>query len=120
MAILPKSFLKVVCLSLFLSCYSATSSNRYTDLQLLQGTWYGEEKDLYHTIYFQDSTHIVLDSHIDTLFNYEYKLVGSSLYLYKAHGELLNSNRILKLTSDSLIFENLIDKEGIQRYARRQ
>jgi len=87
---------------------------------MLGGTWFAKKHDLYHTIYIQDSTHIGLDTHIDTVFFYEYKLIGDSLALYKPHGELVNYNRILQLTPDTLVFETLLDKAEIIGYSRKR
>ena len=87
-------------------------------LDLLEGTWYLNKEELYRRILFQDSTHLALDTHIDTMFFYTYSLEGDTLCLYDDYGELINHNIILKLDKDSLIFANLLDKVGIQRYSR--
>ena len=97
------------------------SQNRSeTRSDMLLGTWYAKDVNLYHTLYVQDSTHIGLDTHIDTTFFYAYKLVGDSLALYKPHGELLNYNHILQLTTDTLVFESLLDRAEILGYSRRR
>ncbi len=85
----------------------------------LIGTWHLNEWDLYRILYIQDSTHIVIDNHIDTLFYYEYDLRHDTLVLMEKHEKIVNYNKILKLTSDSLVFGNFLDKEGIQRYSRK-
>ncbi|TAE19088.1 MAG: hypothetical protein EAZ95_02625 [Bacteroidetes bacterium] len=115
-----KIFLSFVALSaLFLACSPPQrSSDRRLDM--IHGTWYASHKGLYHTLYFQDSTHIGLDTHIDTTFFYDYKIIGDSLALYKPHGELLNYNPILKLTPDTLVFEYLLDRGKIACYSRRK
>jgi hypothetical protein len=89
-------------------------------VEMLQGTWHTPTKQLYHTLYIQDSVHIGLDTHIDTVFFYEYKLVGDSLAIYKPHGELVNYNRILQLTSDTLVFEQLLDRHTVIGYSKRR
>lgn len=87
---------------------------------MLLGTWYAREKGLYHTLYVQDSTHIGLDTHIDTTFFYKYELIGDSVAFYKANGELINYNRILHMTADTLIFESILDRAEILRYSRKK
>ncbi|GAB4395798.1 MAG: hypothetical protein OHK0053_06590 [Microscillaceae bacterium] len=88
--------------------------------QLLIGTWQSGESDLYHTLYFQDSLHLVLDSHLDTLFYYTYRLRGDSLWLYREYGRPLTYCLILKLSPDSLVFAQLLDRAGPIRYGRKQ
>ncbi len=85
----------------------------------LIGTWYLNQWDLYKTLYIQDSMHMVIDNHIDTLFFYEYDLKNDTLVLMEKYGKVVNYNKILQLNSDSLIFENFLDKAGIQRYSRK-
>lgn len=87
---------------------------------MLLGTWYAKDYNLYHTLYVQDSAHIGLDTHIDTLFFYEYRLLGDCLALYKPHGELVNYNRILQLTPDTLVFDALLDRGEIIGYSRKK
>ena len=87
---------------------------------MLLGTWYAQEKGLYHTLYIQDSTHIGLDTHIDTTFFYRYSLVGDSLAFYKRNGELINYNRILQISPDTLVFESILDRAEILRYSRKK
>ncbi len=84
----------------------------------LIGTWYSNEWDLYHTIYVQDSTHLVIENHIDTLFFYDYALRRDTLFIYKKYGQLVSYHPILRLTKDSLIFDGFLDKPAIQRYSR--
>ncbi|NJO03116.1 MAG: hypothetical protein HC880_16835 [Bacteroidia bacterium] len=86
----------------------------------MQGTWFANEWGLYHTIFVQDSTHLALDTHIDTMFFFSYTLEGDTLSLYRAYGQFVNQNVILKLTQDSLVFANLLDKIGVQRYSRKR
>lgn len=104
---------------LLFSC-SPPQNQRTNRLEMLAGTWYAKDYNLYHTIYVQDSTHIALDTHIDTTFFYEYKLLGDTLALYKPHGELVNHNRILLLTADTLVLEALLDRDEILAYSRRR
>lgn len=109
---------------LFLIVIACSPITKQKDKQVeqifLEGTWYLNAEELYHKIYFQDSIHIGLDTHIDTIFFYTYKLQGDTLSLYDDYGDLVNHNIILKLSRDSLIFENLLDKVGVQRYVRWQ
>ncbi|MDX2305633.1 MAG: hypothetical protein NW226_22685 [Microscillaceae bacterium] len=86
--------------------------------KLLAGTWYLNSYELYHKIYFQDSSHVGFDTHIDTVFFYNYIVNADTLELYDQYGDMVNQNIILKLDGDSLVFANLLDKEGIQRYSR--
>ncbi|MCU0445961.1 MAG: hypothetical protein MUE85_13710 [Microscillaceae bacterium] len=88
--------------------------------QKLLGTWYLNENDLYNKIYFQDSSHVAFDTHLDTMFFYTYRLQNDTLLLFDKKGQLHNYNIIQKLSVDSLIFNNLLDKEGIQRYSRQE
>jgi hypothetical protein len=115
-------FLRNACLFVFLvlgllACLPPRNP-RNLRLEMLQGTWYAPKKGLYHTIYVQDSTHIAFDTHIDTVFFYEYKIEGDSLALYKPHGEFVNHNRILLLSYDSLVFDNLLDTGDRLYYTR--
>ena len=84
----------------------------------LEGTWYLNEWDLYNRIYFQDSIHVALDSHIDTMYFYNYELKNDTLFLFDDHGRTITYSIILKLTEDSLVFAGLLDKPDIQRYSR--
>jgi hypothetical protein len=110
-------------MSILLSC--RRSSKQAEDIPKnivnteLIGTWYLNKWDLYHTLYIQDTTHIVIDNHIDTLFYYTYDIKGDTLNLYQKYEELVNHNRILKLTKDSLVFENFLDKADVQRYGKK-
>lgn len=119
---------KLSCLFVFLSiclfaCRHTPSEHQqgkvpFSKSQLI-GTWYLNEWDLYRIIYIQDSMHLVIDNHIDTLFFYDYALKNDTLVLMGKYGTIVNYNKILKLTSDSLIFENFLDKAGVQRYSRK-
>lgn len=106
------------------SCQAPSSEEEETqdpkDFAELTGTWSQNTQGLYHTIYVQDSMHIVLDTHIDTMISYTYRLQTDTLFLYNEYGNQVNYNLILKLTDDSLIFENLLDRVGIQKYARKK
>ena len=117
-----KKYYKIIFhfLLLFFSCtLPKENKNNAVDLKnKIIGTWYLNEWDLYNKIYVQDSTHIIFDNHIDTLYVFTYQIKGDTLFLYKRHGELVNYNIIQKLTNDSLVFENLLDKQGIQKYSR--
>lgn len=88
-------------------------------LGMFGGTWYSREKGLYHTLYVQDSSHIGLDTHMDTVLFFAYKIVGDSLALYHKHGKLINYNRILKLTDDTLVFESLLDRGEPLGYSKK-
>lgn len=90
--------------------------NRKPDLL---GTWQAEHQGLYHTLYVQDSIHIALDTHLDTVFFLEYQKMGDSLILKRSHGRILAHHRILKLDWDSLILDGLLDRPGLQRYRRK-
>lgn len=85
----------------------------------LLGTWKANHDGLYHTLYVQDSIHIALDTHLDTVFFFEYQKHGDSLLLKRSHGRPLAGHRILKLDWDSLILDGLLDRAGIQRYRRK-
>ncbi len=112
------------CISLFLlglqGCYFPQETEKQIAYSQLEGAWYLNQPGLYHTIYFQDSTHLALDTHIDTIFFFSYQIHSDTLFLYGEYETFINYNIIQKLTRDSLIFENLLDKEGIQRYAREK
>lgn len=85
----------------------------------LRGTWEAPHHGLYHTLYVQDSIHIAVDTHLDTVFFYEYLHTGDTLQLLRSHGRHLATHRILKLDWDSLILDGLLDRPGIQRYRRK-
>lgn len=90
------------------------------DFADLKGTWTQGRPGLYHTLYVQDSIHIVLDTHIDTMFSYTYRLEADTLFLYNEFGNQVNYDLIHKLTEDSLVFESLLDRAGEQKYARKK
>lgn len=90
------------------------------DRNLIIGTWKRAEWDLYHTLYFQDSIHIGLDTHIDTIFFLEYEIKKNELLLYDKNQQLIKSQKILKLSSDSLVLESLLDKPQRMAYARKE
>lgn len=106
----------------FIACSAPQTQYQKTETakSKLIGTWYLNEWDLYNKIYFQDSIHVVFDNHIDTLYAYTYQLKDDTLFLFKKYQEQVNYNVILKLTDDSLIFANLLDKQGVQKYTRNE
>jgi hypothetical protein len=112
----------LMCLVGLLSLYAClpADSQQQKDFKpaQLEGTWYLNRADLYHTLHFQDSANVALDSHIDTMFFYQYRLHKDTMFLYEKDGKPINYNIILKLTTDSLVFENLLDNAGIQRYSK--
>jgi hypothetical protein len=111
--------LTVFCLINLMSCLPPTDYTQ-TRTEKLLGTWYLNEQDLYNKIYVQDSMHIAFDTHLDTMFFYTYQLKNDTLLLFDKKGKLHNYNIIQKLTPDSLIFKNLLDKDGVQRYSRKE
>ncbi len=108
----------ILTLFVCLACTPRTDKGQARKNMLI-GTWYAEKKGLYHTLYVQDTAHIGLDTHIDTTLFYEYRLLGDSLALYKPHGELINYNKILQLTPDTLVFESLLDRAEVLGYSKK-
>lgn len=98
---------------------TASPEDRLSKKEQILGTWYLSEWDnLYHKLYFQDSTHLAIDTRLDTMFFYQYELKNDTLFLFGKKGERITFNLIRKLSPDSLIFESLLDKADIQRYSR--
>jgi hypothetical protein len=124
---LPEKLVKLLIISnlVFFYVINLTSclppnDDKQANAEKLLGTWYLNEQDLYNKIYFQDSMHLALDTHLDTMFFFTYQLKNDTLLLFDKKGKLHNYNIIQKLTADSLIFKNLLDKEDIQRYSRQE
>lgn len=86
----------------------------------IMGIWYLNEWDLYHTIRFIDRQKVEFHTHIDTLLTYDYELRPDSLLIYNDQGKRLYINLIEKVGSDTLVFKNLMEKEGSQHYSRKR
>ena len=86
----------------------------------IMGIWYLNEWDLYHTIRFIDRQKVEFHTHIDTTLTYDYELRPDSLLIYNDQGKRLYINLIEKVGSDTLVFKNLMEKEGNQHYSRKR
>lgn len=86
----------------------------------IMGLWYLNEWDLYHTIRFIDKQRVEFDTHIDTILTYDYEIRPDSLIIYNEGGDRLYINLIEKLSRDTLVFKNLMEKVGSQRYSRKR
>ncbi|OJJ22587.1 hypothetical protein BKI52_07870 [marine bacterium AO1-C] len=103
---------------------SANTSSEVSKLRLqsesILGVWYLNEWDLYHTIRFIDKQKVEFYTHIDTILTYDYELRPDSLLIFNEQGQRLYINLINDLTRDTLVFENLMEKVGVQHYSRKQ
>lgn len=86
----------------------------------IMGMWYLNEWDLYHTIRFIDKQRVEFYTHIDTILTYDYEIRPDSLLIYNARGDRLYINLIEKLSKDTLVFKNLMEKAGAQHYSRKR
>lgn len=85
----------------------------------IMGMWYLNEWDLYHTIRFIDKQRVEFYTHIDTVLTYDYEIRPDSLLIYNERGDRLYINLIKKLSRDTLVFGNLMEKAGSQHYSRK-
>ena len=112
----PNIFLFFYLFFVFVAC---TPSKKDTNHGKIVGTWYANEANLYHTLYFQDSLHLALDTHIDTTFFYEYHFIGdSALAICKKYAQVISRHKILKLDQDSLVLQGLLDRGDTLRYGK--
>lgn len=86
----------------------------------IMGLWYLNEWDMYHTIRFIDRQRVEFYNHIDTIFTYDYEIRPDSLIMYNEGGDRLYINLIEKLSRDTLVFKNLMEKAGTQHYSRKR
>lgn len=86
----------------------------------IMGMWYLNEWDLYHTIRFIDKQRVEFYTHIDTILTYDYEIRPDSLLIYNEGGDRLYINLIEKLSRDTLVFRNLLEKAGPQHYSRKR
>ncbi len=82
----------------------------------LTGDWTTGAWDLYSTA-FIDSTQIVFDNHIDTLYRYNWRLDSNILVLRDILGDELRP-ALLKLTEDSLVLASMPNHREPLRYSR--
>ncbi len=73
----------------------------------------------YPTIDFQKDNSVIFSSTGDTLYSYAYHLNNDTLILQNGNAPIIK-NKILKLTSDSLFFENLLIHHNPQLYLRKK
>lgn len=85
----------------------------------IMGVWYLNQWDLYHTIRFIDKKRVEFYTHIDTVLTYDYEIRPDSLLIYNERGDRLYINIIGHLTRDTLVFENLMEKSGMEHYSRK-
>jgi len=112
-----KPHLCIIIVLLISSC-SVSKGDQKDWNKLIEGKWrlVPEPELLYPIIEFNKNEDATFYCLADTIFGFRYRLEKDKLWL---HGEDITKwNRILKLTQDSLIFETLLRKTGIQRYVR--
>ncbi|MDB5272089.1 MAG: hypothetical protein JWO58_456 [Chitinophagaceae bacterium] len=101
--------------SLVLSCSMSKNHKK----NLLEGEWKLIDNQLnYPSIRFDKLNTALLTSRADTIYRFTYNVRSDKLILKDLNGKVYE-NRILKLDSDSLIFENLFKNNFIQKYIRK-
>ena len=108
-------------LSILLFCCFMAFASAYPGDKLLIGTWVLSDKKVvnYPEIVFSDKATTLFKSRGDTLYRYQYQLKSdNTIELVAINGEKY-TGKIVKLNADSLIFEGLINQEGIQTYLRK-
>jgi hypothetical protein len=116
----------LIFLLLLQSCHNArqepTTTNKSEKQQLeIIGVWCLEYQNEinYAKIEINKNGIIVLRSRADTIYQYSYKIQDNQLLIFQ-NATLPIKSAILKLTSDSLILANLLEKGAVQRYHKCQ
>lgn len=111
---------KLILFIILLSLFSCRSSKANFDKSLLSGYWSTLDSDSLGTnkIIIDNHLYMILDSgnEIDSI-PFSYKLKNNVLSIYKGF-HLVSKNKIIKLTSDTLIYERVGDND-ISKYVRK-
>ena len=84
----------------------------------LKGQWYLRKWDLFHTLHFIDEQNLVMDNHIDTILRFRYVLKNDTLLIWNEEMGFVE-NKINRLTKDTIVFEELLDKKDLM-YIRKK
>ena len=105
---------------LLLSC---NSSKNIIGKRLIEGKWVWlspRNTMNYPGLEFRKGGYATFESFGDTVYTFKYHFKKNDLQIVNINGDKIYHNKILKLTSDSLIFENLIELEGKQIYYKEK
>jgi hypothetical protein len=100
----------------FVSCDKKKNENLSTGIK---GTWYLNKWTVYRTLRFTDST-VFVDNHVDTVFTLNYAIKDQTLTTSSDFIDQSFSNKIVKLTKDTLILDGFIDVKEQLVYARER
>ncbi|CCG52990.1 Hypothetical lipoprotein precursor [Flavobacterium indicum GPTSA100-9 = DSM 17447] len=74
----------------------------------LAGKWYLNKWTYYHTLVFNEHS-IYVDNHIDSVFFLKFRLSHDTLITWSDNPKKVSKNRILKVSKDTLIFEEFLN-----------
>lgn len=116
---LNKSYIIIFVLATLLSCSFSSKNNPNHESQII-GTWVLNKKQVnYPKLTFKSNSTCIFTSMGDTLYKFKYRVTGSELILEDVLGRI-EKNKILELSKDVLIFENLWKNKGRQEYNRKE
>jgi hypothetical protein len=99
------------------ACISQKKNRKGIQEPDLIGTWCLTTKQInYPSISFKKDSIAIFTSLGDTIYSFKYYMNNKNLYL--VNDNRLTENKILKLTRDSLVFENLVEHNIRQIYYR--
>lgn len=101
-----------------LSCSSSKTVHKNAYAESIIGRWcLTVNQTNYPSITFREDSLSIFDSRGDTVYWFKYYVKEPYLYLVQPNHEV-KKNKILKLSSDSLIFETLLEHRIRQSYYR--
>lgn len=83
----------------------------------IKGEWYLNKWTMFHTLKFSDTT-LFVDNHIDSVFYSNYSFHNDTLILRDNNSNVTYKQRIIALTTDTLIIKSFGKKQDILSYSR--
>jgi hypothetical protein len=93
---------------------ATTANNIIADIK---GKWFINKWTMYHTLSFGDTT-VFVDNHIDSVFTLLYSLSYDTLSFFDNKSNMTYHEKIITLTTDTLIIKSLRNKKDILGYSR--
>jgi len=113
-----KKFIAIFLIFQLNSCFILKNNENKIHTKNILGVWRSKEKQSKHpSLNFGPDSLVSVGSNIDTVYWFKYFL--KNRYLILRSGSEVIKNKILKLDSDSLVFESIFKIPSRQSYFRR-
>ena len=113
-----KELNSILCIVIMFSCGNVLNNQQNYRLENIVGKWLLTVKQVnYPSLIFSSDSTAIFNSMGDTVYRYKFYIDKTELVLRDINGKT-TKDKILKVDSDSLIFETLADNKTVQKYCK--